>query len=181
MASNYFALHITWLLGQLESFSWHFQQRRSRQSRWLSVSRICFSLLIVTQCTSREHESIRSIITISLAEKMKFYNYGVCREEGEIGKSVEKIRQVFNERQRRCGWPTKLMLSPPTPNLQTRGRLAAIMFTMPRLADAGPEMRRDGKAKVFLASRLQLTLSSDWEQHSLSNFACGYKWRRRKF
>ena len=59
------------------------------------------------------------------------------REEGEIGKSVEKIRQVFNERQRRCGWPTKLMLSPPTPNLQTRGRLAAIMFTMPRLADAG--------------------------------------------
>ena len=31
-------------------------------------------------------------------------------------------------------------------------------------------MRRDGKAKVFLASRLQLTPSSDWEQHSLSNF-----------
>ena len=44
-----------------------------------------------------------------------------------------------------------------------------------------PEMRRDGKANVFLASRLQLTPSSDWEQHSLSNFAYGYKRRRGKF
>ena len=38
-------------------------------------------------------------------------------------------------------------------------------------------MRRDGKPKLFLASRLQLTPSSDWEQHSAisdgeGNFKC---------
>ena len=57
--------------------------------------------------------------------------FSVTREEGKIGKSVEKIRQGFNERQRRFGWPTKLMPSPPTPSSEDERLGAAMMFSMP--------------------------------------------------